>query len=50
MIVDTEFHQFTFMNYIADGTKFTDHSELPNYTRFSYYVGESYYERTGTKE
>ena len=50
MIVDTKFYKFTFMDYIADDTKFTDHSEMPNYTGSSYYVLKTYYLRTGTKE
>ena len=37
-------------HYIADGTKFTDHSELSDYTGLQYYVLKTYYERVGTKE
>ena len=50
MIVDYMFSRFTFMNYIADDTKLTDHSEMPNYTGSPYYVLKTYYLRTGTKE
>ena len=56
MIVDNKFYKFTFMDYIADDTKFTDHSEMPHdtglpyYTGLLYYVRKTYYERTGTKE
>ena len=37
-------------NYIADDTKFTDHSEMPYYTGLPYYVRKTYYVRAGTKE
>ena len=50
MIVDNKFYKFTFMDYIADDTKFTDHSEMPYYTGLLYYVWKTYYERTGAKE
>ena len=43
MIVDTKFYKFTFMDYIADDTKFTDHSEMPYYTGLLYYVRKTYY-------
>ena len=44
------FSKFDVMNYIADYTEFTDHSEMPYYTGSSYYVLKTYYLRTGTKE
>ena len=56
MIVDNKFYKFTFMDYIADDTKFTDHSELPHYVLKTYYTGlpnyvwKTYYVRPGTKE
>ena len=50
MIADNKFYKFTFMDYIADDTKFTDHSEMPNYTGLRYYAWKTYYERTGTEE
>ena len=37
-------------DYIADDTKFTDHSELSDYTGLEYYVLKTYYLRPGTKE
>ena len=40
----------TNQDYIADDTKFTDHSELSDYTGLQYYVLKTYYERLGTKE
>ena len=50
MIVDYKFSRFTFMNYIADDTKFTDHSEMSDYIWLPYYVEKTYYVRPGTKE
>ena len=50
MIVDYKFSRFTFMNYIADDTKLSDHSEMPNYTGSPYYVLKTYYLRASTKE
>ena len=50
MIVDTKFYKFTDRDYIADDTKFTDHSELSDYTGLEYYVLKTYYLRPGTKE
>ena len=56
MIVDNKFYKFTFMDYIADDTKFTDHSGLLDYVRKTYYTGSLYYvwktyrEKPGTKE
>ena len=40
----------TKQHYIADDTKFTDHSELSDYTGLEYYVLKTYYLRPGTKE
>ena len=54
--MDNKFERFTFMGYIADDTKFTDHSELPEYVVKTYYTGlpncvvKTYYVRPGTKE
>ena len=50
MIVDYKFERFTFLDYITDDTKFTDHSEMPYYTGSPYYAEKTYYVRTGTKE
>ena len=36
MIVDYGFEKFIFLDYIADGTKFTDHSEMPYDTGMPY--------------
>ena len=44
------FSKFDVVNYIADYTGFTDHSEMPYYTGSSYYVLKTYYLRAGTKE
>ena len=44
------FSKFAVMNYIADYTEFTDHSEMPYYAGSSYYVLKTYCLRTGTKE
>ena len=48
--MDNKFERFTFLDYIADDTKFTDHSEMLYYTGLPYYVWKTYYVRTGTKE
>ena len=56
MIVDNKFYKFTVMDYIADDTKLTDHSMLPDYVVKTYYNGlpnhvvKKYYVRPGTKE
>ena len=56
MIVDYKFERFAFLDYIADVTKFTDHSEMPYDTGMPYYTGspyyaeKTYYVKTGTKE
>ena len=50
MTVDYLFSRFTVMNYIADYTEFTDHSETPYYAGSSYYVLKTYYLKTGTEE
>ena len=54
--VDYDFEKFTFLDYIADGTKLAYHSEMPYdtgmpyYTGLPYYAEMPYYERPGTKE
>ena len=54
--MDYEFERFTFLDYIADDTKFTDHSEMPYdtgmpyYTGLPYYAEMPYYERPGARE
>ena len=56
MIVDNKFYKFIVRDYIADDTKLTDHSELPDYVVKTYYtelpnnVVKTYYVRPGTKE
>ena len=45
MIVETKFSKFTFMDYIADDTKLTDHSEMSYRTGLLDYVWKTYREK-----
>ena len=54
--VDYGFEKFSFLDYIADGTELTDHSEMPYDagmpydTGSPYYVEMPYYARPGIEE